>query len=1290
MSVISKLRVLAIASALVVGCADPAAPDSTTTNAAALDQLAPADAPASLLVLAPSADAAARAALERTVATLGGRVFATLPPRLVTAYLPAGADPVLADLGVVARFDRATTDGDLPDATVAERRFLEVHASRWFPAEAGEPIVPRARRRLAAETEAPARVRPDVARLADPGGDDQVAVPYASGTIAVAIVLPESTGAIDPSTEDWSEAMIRETYLKVAAALDRLAAADPNADLRFVLELASAPAPGGLDGTVATAYEFGQRAQWGSTTEFLATADVLAPLVGRPVPEAEAWSAAVEYTTALKRRHAADGAFFVIVAANGNYTAGLRAHAYINGPWTVLDTGYGHETFAHEFGHIFGALDEYCPDACVPPTALAGYLGMYNANAQSQPGGTGIDDGRGESASSLMIYNEPGAINGYTRAAWGWLDSDGDGVIDVRDTAPASELRAVVERQRVRLLGTVVDRPASRLFAAPYTVNRIVGLTYAFAPDGPWFPIAIASGERGRAAIDVDLGDLAPRATTLYVRAINSVGNVEPTPQALTIAPRGTANTAPHLRLELPARAGDADAATLVTTAVDLEGDPVTVRYDLDGDGAWDTGYGPVGPRRFTPRAGLRVVRAQARDGRGRTRIATATVPVVAGPTPPTVAVGALPSVVHGANPAALTTTVAVSPGATVTARAEVATNDEPQAVPVALDDAGRLTVALPTPTGLRTQPIDLTAGDRELGRHDLRDVLALGDELIAVAAGAGGLWVVDVADRASPVVVARLGLETTANRLYRAGDRLYVLGSYLAIVDVSDPRAPRELRQWRAVTDRATARAEDEVAISDGDGGYAPHFLATSLGGKIVRAEVAVTLDHPRPADLRIVLRGLKGGPASELVLWDRQPARGGLRTLRFTSSDTPALRLLDGTLAEGAWQLEVIDLVADGQGGRLVASALALSTRSFAAPAGAEPAELAGLTAGGALIVAGRAVTALDVSFAPWVTTLGTLAATGVATASVTGDVAIVTADLEGKNPDGTPSTAPVRGLCAIDFARPSWPRIVRCDTGLGPIRHHVTVAGRLYARTAPPCEKGETCAPPVTLVGSVGRFARGSTWPLATTPLAVDRFAIGDARALWTVNELGSIDQLDVTDPTAVRLAVRHARTYTVRLVPLGGGDLLLFDYGAVARRGRFDDAWSITSRVYRVTVTATAAGVATTATRLIHVVPYDHAPAPPVVALEAGEPTAPGPRLAITVTDPDDGTSWDPFRFARVDFDGDGAFDTDWQWMSVGRDGATTTVDLPAATGPRTATVEVRDGFWATATTTVLVP
>lgn len=1283
MSIISKQRALLVAGALVAGCAEQAAPVPTADHAAHLDQLTPSDAPASLLVLGADADAASRLRLERTVEAIGGRVFATLPPRLVTAYLPDGAAPLLADLGVVARFDRATDRADLPDASIAEARFQAVHASRWF-AGGDDDITPRRRLRAPGEGEAPARLRPELARLADPGADDSIAVPFASGTIAVSIVLPESTGAIDPSTEDWTEDMVRETYLKVTAALDRLAAAEPNAGLRFVVHLESAPA-GGLDGTVATGYEFGQRAQWGSSTEFLATADVLAGILGRPVAEGEAWTAAVEYTTALKRRYDADGAFFVIVAANGNYTAGLRAHAYIHGPWTVLDTSYGHETFAHEFGHIFGALDEYCPDACIAPFAVAGYLGMYNANAQAQPGAGGIDDGRGEGVGSLMIYNDPGAINGYTRAAWGWLDVDGDGRIDVRDTAPASELTAEVDGQRVRLRGVAVDRPASRLGASPYSVNRIDALEYAFAADGPWFRLALTGGARGRAEIDVELGELPASVEQLHVRAVNSVGNVEPRPQVLAIAPRGAANTAPHLALTAPARAGADGLTTVVATVEDLEGDAVEVRFDLDGDGAWDTGFVAPGPHRFVAAAGLRAVRAEARDARGATRSVTVDVPVLTGAAAPTLELGPVPGVVHGVSPAALDVAVTATPGAALSARIALATNDDTVEVPVAIVD-GRLHASLPTPSGLRTQPVDLSAGDRSLGRHDLRDVAALGGELIAVAAGAGGLWIVDVTEPTRPQVVATLALETTANRLLKVGRRLYVLGSYLAIVDLSDPRAPRELKQWWPAVDQTAATSDEVVAISDGDGGYAPHFLSTGLGGRIARTAVTVTIDHPRPADLRIVLRGAKGGLTEELVLWDHQPARGGRRTLWFTSANTAALRALDGELADGFWQLEVQDDVANRLAGTLLASRLEFTTRSFAARAGVEPAELAGVTSAGALIVAGREVAALDVTFAPWVATLSTLAATGVTTATLTGDTAIVAAALESKDADGAPSTAPVRGLCAIDFARPTWPRLIRCETALGPVVAHAQIAGRLYATVSTGCHKGDACDPPVTLVGSAARFARGWGWRQGATPYRVDRWAFGDVASVWTVNDVGSIDRLDVSDPAAIRLAERHTRTWTVRLVPLGDERVLLFDYGPQARLALLDDAWSITSRLYQLAVTATVDGQATTVTRAIHVIPYDHAPAAPIVAIEPPSEWASAGRVMVSATDPDDGTTWDPYRFARVDYDGDGAFDTDWQWMWPDRGGRYQTEFYPGADQVvGAAVVEVRDGFWAVAST-----
>lgn len=1301
MSIISKISVLAFASTLLVGCAEDAAPDADApappaTSATYLDSIGPADRPASLLVLAPTATAADRERLDAVLAQLGGATLAALPPRLVIAQVPPRAERALADLGVVARFDRAVEPADLAAPTLDEERFLAVFGARWYPAEVppARRLAPTARLRPEGEREGTV-APPPTARLAAEGVADPeelVAVPYASGTIVVSIVLPESNGSIDASTEDWTEASIRDTYLKVTAALDRIAATDPGSDLRFVVHYESAPAAGGLPGTVDTAYEFGQRANWGGVnTEYLAIADVLGHVLGRPLTETDVWPAAQEYVAGLKQRYHADGAFFVMVAANGNGTAGLRAHAFINGPWTVLDTGYGHETFAHEFGHIFGALDEYCPDACVPPFALAGYLGMYNANAEAQPGAGGIDGGRGEASPSLMQYNQPGAVNGYTRGAWGWLDTDGDGVIDVRDTLPQSKLTLTADRLRVRVTGIVTDRPASRVWSTAYSVNRVVALEYAFAPAGPWLRLPLAGDTRGRQAVDVELGQVPAGTRTVYLRAVNSVGNVEPRPLALAVTTTGGGNTAPHGRLDVPARAGAASPLTVTTAAVDLDGDAVTVRYDVDGNGSWDTGYRALGAYTFTPVAGVRTVRAQLKDARGATRVLTATVPVVAGANPPSIALGAVPSLALGANPARVTAQV-TAPGAVVTATATLATDDDVVTAPVTIGAGGALAVDLPTPRALRTRPFDLAAGDRDLGRFDVRDVVSLDGDLLAVAAGAGGLWIVDATDRAAPRIAARLPLETTANRLRKVGTRLYVLGSYLAVVDITDPRAPRELKQWFAAGDTAVATSAETQGISDGDGGYAVHALSTGLGGKISRTRVDVTLDHPRPADLVIRLVPWKGSALAPVVLWDHQAAAGGLLTFSFTSTSTPALRALDGAFADGYWQLEVQDDTANQAVGTLISSRLEFTTRSRAARVIDGASELVGVTSTGALVVAGAGVQTLDTSIAQWVTELGAIAGTGTFTATLSGDTAIVSAPLETKSPDGTLGTAPVHGLCAVDLTFITWPRLVRCDTTLE-AGEHAQLGGRLFVTVGGKCERGEPgCTPRQTLIGSASRFARGWSWQLGTSPLRVDRWAIADGATVWTINEQGSIDRLDASAPATLTLIERFARTYTNRLVALRLPEVVLFDFGTQARLATLGDAWSVLSRVYRLTVTATtAAGDEVRVTRHVHVVPYDHAPSAVALAVVPPRDGVGGDHLQIAVTDPDDRTTWDPTRLARVDWDGDGAFDTDWQWMGADADGRfVTDLEIPAATSPRTVIVEARDGFWGTARASLTLP
>lgn len=66
---------------------------------------------------------------------------------------------------------------------------------------------------------------------------------YMIGKIAVGILLPESDGKIDPSTEDWTEDEIALVLAEIRAALDWWVAREPRAHLEFIVEWERVPIP---------------------------------------------------------------------------------------------------------------------------------------------------------------------------------------------------------------------------------------------------------------------------------------------------------------------------------------------------------------------------------------------------------------------------------------------------------------------------------------------------------------------------------------------------------------------------------------------------------------------------------------------------------------------------------------------------------------------------------------------------------------------------------------------------------------------------------------------------------------------------------------------------------------------------------------------------------------------------------------------------------------------------------------------------------------------------------------
>jgi subtilisin-like proprotein convertase family protein len=1294
----TRLFALAVLPALALGCVEDDAADlsSTASSSMELDVIALAARPARLLVLADGSDAAARRRLERGLATIGGAIVTWAPPRLAIAQVPAGTDAILADLGVIAHFERRVTAADVPGATVAEERVLDVYSNRWFPAEVPprERIV--ARRAIRAEGEAfEAPAGPIAARLtaadSQPDPEDQVSVPYASGTVVVSIVLPESNGVAEASSEDWTEAQIRETQLKIQAALDTIAAAEPNADLRFVVHTESAPGPGGLVGTVDSDYEFGRHAQWGDWTgETMVTSHVLGRILGREVPANDAWPAAVEYTTALKRQYDADAAYFVLVAANGNFTAGLRAHAYLNGPWTTLDSTYGMEVFTHEFGHIFGAQDEYCPDACQSPSGVHGYLGIYNANATFRPGDIGgIGGGKGEDAPSLMQFNQVGAINGYTRGAWGWLDTDGDGIVEVRDTLPRSELALAVDGNAVHVTGTVIDQPESRLGSPRYSANRIVALEYRVG-DGAWFRRPLAGDRRGRQAVDLTIGGLPAGSHRLALRAINSVGNTEPA-KVHDVVVTATGNAAPHLTLVADRAVTSATAGAVIQAVVsDLDGDAVQVRLDSDGDGSFDTAWAAPGALAIAPAPGVVTITGEARDARGAVTTASLELLVVDGDAPPALALSALPGIVHGSDAVAaqLAATVSDPEGDAVELNwiAELVTNDDSVRVESGWGQALAWQTVLTTPRALVPRRLDLSAGLPELTTEWIRQVLPVGGDVLAVAAGPRGVWFLDIADRANPRFITRLDLETTASHLLRQGSKLFVVGSRLTVVDVANPRAPRELKQRTTDRSRRVLASSEAVDIVEQPDWGAGHYLSAEHGERIADARVSVTIQHARPADLLIRLHPPQSSGVAPIVLWDHRTAGSGRRTYSFNSGNTPALRQLNGLFAFDGWNLEVVDDQVNGKTGRLLASEIELTTASRAVELLPSASRAVGLI-GNDLVVAGAGLQVLDVSTITAIRERSRVTGLATAGAALVG-ASVVWAGMPIKRPTaGTPVEAQIEGLAAVDLSRPSRPRVVRDVRDLGQTIELVEVGSRVYVRTNAVCEE-RGCGEPSTLVVDGARFVAGrSGWRLGTTHFRIDASAFGDDRSLYSVGDEGMVQRFDVSNPAAITRSERYARPAVSAMVPLGGGEIVLFTFSAEAQIVNLAESNSILSRTYRITAEARdGAGGVTRASRTVQVVPYAHAPV--ITAATATAPQTDTDAWVFHVSFSDaDSNAWDSTRLARLDFDGDGAWDTDWNWMGL-TDGTIWTPWTPAP-GQHRVRLQLRDGFWATTETELLV-
>ena len=183
------------------------------------------------------------------------------------------------------------------------------------------------------------------------------------GNAGACVFAPESTGAIDPSTEDWTEARYNTVLSEIVAGLTWWSnhAADNGKTLNFgvyhygwnsdVNKTSYEPINRPSSDQCLWINEIMENAGYYSGSDCLANVD--------------------NFNTAMQGAFNKDSFFSIFVVdsyndSDGTFTDGYFAYAYLGGPFLVMtydNDGWGIDymdrVLAHEVGHIYHACDEY-------------------------------------------------------------------------------------------------------------------------------------------------------------------------------------------------------------------------------------------------------------------------------------------------------------------------------------------------------------------------------------------------------------------------------------------------------------------------------------------------------------------------------------------------------------------------------------------------------------------------------------------------------------------------------------------------------------------------------------------------------------------------------------------------------------------------------------------------------------------------------------------------------------------------------------------------------------------
>ena len=290
-----------------------------------------------------------------------------------------------------------------------------------------------------------AAFRPVSPLLAAPSGAGHYDVSeYLMGSVAVNIVFPESSGAIRPSTENWSDTRKNQVVIQIQQALNWWVLREPKAKLSFTYTI----------NTVPTGYE---PINCNANPDSVPAAPcVEGDWIGEVMTNlgysgTDHFEKVYNFNNARRTAAGTDWAITIFVADSyndndatpGEFPDGYFAYAYLGGPFMVMtydNGGYGIGNMAavasHETGHLFYALDEYADSHCTT-AERTGYFNTQNVNCENTP----VTNDNCIMRGGTQPYYVP-AICDATKLMLGWKDSNINNIFDLADFPPTTELTA--------------------------------------------------------------------------------------------------------------------------------------------------------------------------------------------------------------------------------------------------------------------------------------------------------------------------------------------------------------------------------------------------------------------------------------------------------------------------------------------------------------------------------------------------------------------------------------------------------------------------------------------------------------------------------------------------------------------------------------------------------------------------------------------------------------------------------------------------------------------------------